>query len=155
MILTDRGKAPWVLENIRGAVAANGLPLAYTRTAISASTPAYTEDLGGTGADSKHMNSYVGRREGVCHRRGAGGLKHSGRGHSAVGSCCVHELSWGDVSPATIELAKACPTPKVTGLPGREKNASKGFPTSADAVGKTCGREIPSAARCRCYRSSM
>lgn len=87
-------------------MAANGLPLAYARTATS-----YTEDLGGTVADNKHMDSYAGREEGVYHTRrrsGAGGLRHS-----AVGSCCVHELSWGSVTPATIELAKACPTPKV------------------------------------------
>lgn len=123
MILTDRGKAPWVLENIRGAVAANGLTPASALTAISVSTLAYTEDVGGMVTDSKHMeadDSYAGTEEGVYHGKGrleAGGLRHtgdvSGRGHSADGSCCVHELSWGEVTPATMELAKARPTPKV------------------------------------------
>ena len=98
VILTDREEDPWVINNIRGTATANGLPPVCPLS---------------EGVDTTHSSE---GREVIYERKGwPGDLGDdaAARDHSSTGSCCVHELFWGNVAPAAIDLATAHPRPQV------------------------------------------
>ncbi|CAM9466224.1 unnamed protein product, partial [Hapterophycus canaliculatus] len=113
VVLTDREGAPWVLENMRGAVAANGLP-----TDDTAALPVALADGdgnrgggGGGGGDSVCVRGGDGRSS---RYREPGGDKKGetsvGGPSATAGKCSVRGLSWGSVAPAALRLAREqCP----------------------------------------------
>lgn len=125
--LTDREGAPWVLENIRGAVAANGLNPDDTTLAAASAGGASAADVGaGIIADPRGggdaANTTEGQRVEGCGSKGEGngeGRREEARGHTRElpkGKCSVHELSWGSVGPASMKLAREQWCPQVMSL---------------------------------------
>ncbi|CAM9543907.1 unnamed protein product [Ectocarpus sp. 12 AP-2014] len=128
VVLTDREEAPWVLDNMRGAVAANGLnrgppddasPAIGTATAesaiaetVSAAAPPITGGGSGpsTGAAAAPAAGAAGEGCGAesFPRDQEKGTTREGRvgGTARLGRCSVQGLSWGNVGAAAIKLAR-------------------------------------------------
>lgn len=138
--LTDREGAPWVLENIRGAVAANGLtptPDDATPPPADAAAAAAAAAAGAASAadvivpgglhDDTAVGDAAGTTEGArvegCENKRKGSeegerpkeaIVHAGK--LPEGTCSVRELSWGRVGPAEMKLAREQWCPQVIRL---------------------------------------
>ncbi|CAN0120259.1 unnamed protein product [Ectocarpus sp. 8 AP-2014] len=119
VVLTDREEAPWVLENMRGAVAANGLnrgppddaspatgTAAETAGADTVSTAAPAIAGGGSGPSTAAATAAAGAES--FPRAQEKGATIEGRvgGATRLGRCSVQGLSWGSVGAAAIKLAR-------------------------------------------------
>lgn len=125
--LTDREGAPSVLENIRGAVAANGLtpddttPPAVAAAAtggVSAADAIVTRDLHDAVGDTASVTQEP-RVEGCESEEAVGHI-----GKVPNGTCSVQELSWGRVGPAEMKLAREQWCPQVMGLYRRAQDVA-------------------------------
>lgn len=124
-----------MLDNMRGAVAANGLGAADDDETVASAADAAVA-CGGVcsfaptvedhlhGADAKRNSGALSAGEkGAGLRAGNGvgkweGGSENGRGEGrlATGSCSVRGLSWGSVGPASIKLATEEWRPQVMGV---------------------------------------
>lgn len=120
VVLTDREDAPWVLDNMRGAVAANGL-LLHPPDTPSGCPPSSSAAFGVDGRTHKKDTASTGLKAEDAGKGFVTGMEAGDqpgvRGHGRVegevirdaeevrGTCSVRGLSWGRVTPAALRLA--------------------------------------------------
>lgn len=128
VVLTDREEAPWVLQNMRGAVAANGLnsPPGAAAAPVAAAAgggagggdgvqDARTSGGDGGAGDAGGGAGESGRAGGLTAEANGEGREGEGEGGTAggqgagaftAGTCVVEGLSWGSVGAAAIRRAR-------------------------------------------------
>lgn len=121
-----------MLENMRGAVAANGLAAATDDATVALTYHAGRDagsSVGAPAGDNVHDTDVRmaggaanagekgrGRRAGDGVGEEEGCSEEDGGGGFAEGSCTVRGLSWGSVGPASIKLAREQWRPQVKGV---------------------------------------